>query len=88
MYFAYVLRSIKNGRFYYGSTNNLERRLKEHNSGESKYTRHTRPFELVYFEEFEILKEARKREMFFKSGKGRKFIKDLIAPAKGGQATG
>ncbi|MEK7127764.1 MAG: GIY-YIG nuclease family protein, partial [Patescibacteria group bacterium] len=67
MFFAYVLRSIKNGRFYYGSSNNLERRLKEHNSGKTYSLKYVRPLELVYSEEFSTLKEARAREKFFKS---------------------
>jgi len=81
MFFAYVLKSKKNNRFYYGCTNNLERRLYEHNIGHSKYTKLNRPFELVYFEEFEALKEARNRELFFKSGKGRDYIREKLSRA-------
>lgn len=81
MYFAYVLKSQKNSRFYYGCTNDLERRLKQHNSGLSKYTRLTRPFDLVYFEKFKDLKSARNREKFFKSGKGRTFVRQQLASA-------
>ena len=77
MFFAYVLRSLKNGRFYYGSTNNLVRRLEEHSGGHTKSLQYVRPLELVYSEEFLTLKEARAREKFFKSGKGREYIKGL-----------
>ena len=78
MYYIYVLRSLRNGRLYTGSTDNIERRLAEHNSGKSKYTRMTRPFVLVYNEEFKTRSGAYKRELFLKSGKGRESLKALI----------
>lgn len=78
MYYVYVLKSLRNGRFYTGSTDNVDRRLKEHNSGKSKYTRSTKPFELVYKEEFETRSEAFRKELFYKTGKGRDLLKDLL----------
>ncbi len=78
MYYVYVLKSLKNGRFYTGSTDNVDRRFNEHNSGGSKYTRLTKPFELVYKEEFKTRSEACQRELFFKSGKGRDLLKNLL----------
>lgn len=71
MYFVYVLQSLKNDRYYTGSTDDLERRLSEHNTGQSTYTRLTRPYKLVYSESFETRSEAVKRERYFKTGKGR-----------------
>lgn len=78
MFYIYVLKSLKNGRFYTGSTNDLERRLVEHNSGQSKYTKHTAPFELVHKEEYLTKSEAYKREMYLKTGRGREFVRILI----------
>lgn len=78
MFYAYVLRSDKNGRNYYGSTNNLNRRLYEHNIGHTQSLKYMRPLRIIYFEEFKSLVEARNREKFFKSGKGREFIKKLV----------
>ena len=75
MYYVYVIRSLKNGRFYIGCTNNIERRLQEHNKGKSKYTRLTRPFELIYREELDSLINARRREKLLKGGKGREWLK-------------
>ena len=66
MYYACVLRSRKNGRNYYGSTNDLERRLDEHNSGHTKSLKYIRPLKLIYFEKFSTLSEARRREKFLK----------------------
>ncbi len=78
MYCVYVLRSEKNGKFYIGCTDNLDRRLKEHNSGKSKYTRNKGPWSVEYIEKFETLREARQRERQIKSWKKRKSIENLI----------
>ncbi|MCL5784155.1 MAG: GIY-YIG nuclease family protein [Patescibacteria group bacterium] len=78
MYYTYVLKSLKNGKLYTGSTNNLVRRLEEHNSGKSKYTRLTRPFKIIYKEEFKTRSEAHKRELFLKTGKGREWFKTIL----------
>lgn len=78
MWHVYVLKSLVNGRLYTGSTNNLERRIKEHNSGHSKYTKSTRPFRLIYKETFATAIESRRRELFLKTGKGRGLLKKLI----------
>ena len=78
MWKVYVLRSTKNGRLYTGSTNDLERRLEEHERGKTRYTRHAGPFELVYVEEYETRLEARRRERFLKSGQGREELKVLL----------
>jgi len=78
MFHVYILKSLKNGRYYTGSTNNLERRLVEHNSGGSKYTKLTRPFVLVHKEEFSMRREAVARELFLKTGAGRDWIKNNL----------
>ena len=76
--YFYVIYSRKLDRYYIGSTNNLERRLKEHNRGKNKYVRLGIPWELVYYEEFESLAEARKRELEVKRKKSRVYIEMLI----------
>jgi putative endonuclease len=78
MWYVYVLKSLVNNRFYTGSTNDLVRRLEEHNRGKSKYTKLTRPFVLVYKEKYFSRIEARRRERFLKTGKGREFIKTFL----------
>lgn len=75
MYYIYVLRSLKNKRFYTGSTEDLSRRLDEHNSGRSKATKYVRPFELIYQETFDSRSEALRREKELKTGKGREELK-------------
>ncbi|OGH23694.1 MAG: hypothetical protein A2958_02910 [Candidatus Levybacteria bacterium RIFCSPLOWO2_01_FULL_38_13] len=78
MWYVYILKSLRNDRLYTGSTNNIERRLHEHNSGHGKYTSLTKPFKLIYKEEYRTRLEARKRELFLKTGKGRDKLKKLI----------
>lgn len=63
---------------YIGQTNNLDRRLNEHNTGRSKYTSLTHPFDLIYKEEFLTRSEAVKRETVLKSGKGREWLKTQL----------
>ncbi len=78
MFFAYVLRSKKNGRLYTGSTDNVQRRLEEHNSGHSKATRYIRPFELLHAEQFATRADAVQRERELKTGKGRDELRRLL----------
>ncbi len=59
-------------------TDNLERRLKEHNSGKSKSTKGFIPWELIYQVELENREIARKREKYLKSGFGKLFLKNLV----------
>jgi putative endonuclease len=56
-------------------TSSVGRRLNEHNSGKVKSTRGFKPWKLFFFEEYETRGEARKREVFLKTGFGRSWIK-------------
>jgi putative endonuclease len=78
MYFIYILGNRKTDRYYIGSTNNLERRLKEHLQGKTRTTRILNTSSLVYTEKLDTLAEARKREKQLKSYKSKKYIKWLI----------
>lgn len=78
MYYVYILISDKTSKTYTGSTGNLQKRLKEHNLGKSKYTERCRPWKLFYQEELETMQDVRKREKYLKSCAGRKFIKKLF----------
>ena len=77
MYYVYVLRRLKDHNRYSGSTDNLSRRVKEHNDGFVKSTKNRRPLILIYSEEFHSKSEALKREKFFKSGYGRSFLNKI-----------
>ncbi|NUQ40031.1 MAG: GIY-YIG nuclease family protein [Calditrichaceae bacterium] len=76
MFYAYILKSLKDHRYYYGSTSDLKKRLKSHNGGKVRSTKNRRPFELHYFEEFPTQSEALLRERFFKSPEGYAWLKE------------
>lgn len=75
----YVLLSLKDNRTYVGLSHNFERRLKQHNSGRVKSTKHRVPFKVLFTEDLDTLKEARKRELYYKSGAGRRKLKNYFA---------
>jgi len=79
MFFVYILQSEPTGKYYIGSTGNIEERLKRHNSGRSDYTRNKGPWTLRYKEKFTDLSAARKKELFIKRQKSRKYTESLIA---------
>lgn len=78
MFFAYILESKVDSGFYIGYTSDIQKRLREHNSGKTKSLRHRIPFELIYYEEFSTIKEAKAREKQFKSWKGGEALKYLL----------
>ncbi|HAM95534.1 hypothetical protein A2W39_00155 [Candidatus Azambacteria bacterium RIFCSPHIGHO2_01_46_10] len=78
MYYVYILKSDKNHKLYKGFTNDLKRRIKEHNSGNSNFTRNNGPWKLIYYEAFFSEINARREEKFLKSGKGKERIKYLL----------
>lgn len=79
MYFLYILRSLKDRKLYIGITDNLERRIKQHNNGQSKSTRYRIPFILIYKENYLTRREAAKREWYFKNTtEGNKLMRELL----------
>jgi putative endonuclease len=70
MYYTYVLKSLKDGKYYIGSTSNIENRLCQHNDGLNKSTKDRRPLEVVFKKEFTTRTEALKFEMLLKKQKG------------------
>ncbi len=79
MYSVYILYSNSIDRYYVGYTNDLERRLSEHNRKKSKYTDAGIPWTLVYYEEYASKKEAMNREKFIKNKKSKQYITDLVS---------
>lgn len=75
---TYILYSLKDKKTYTGSTDNLERRLLEHQLGKVLATKNRLPIKLIYFEKFNSVNEARKREHYYKSCAGRKKLKLIL----------
>ncbi|MEQ8363343.1 MAG: GIY-YIG nuclease family protein [Cyclobacteriaceae bacterium] len=70
-HYIYVIKSEKDGRLYKGLSEDPERRLLSHNTGKVNSTKGFKPWSYPSFE------EARAREVFLKSGKGRDFLRSL-----------
>lgn len=81
MYNVYVLISLKDYKFYIGFSENLEQRLKDHNSGSNKSTKNRRPFKLIYSEAHLSKIDALKRERYFKTAKGKTTLKQMLKTA-------
>ena len=78
MYYTYVLESQVDNKLYIGWTNNLKRRLANHNNGNVQSTASRRPMKLVYYEACINKERAIAREKYFKTGYGRRFLKSRI----------
>jgi putative endonuclease len=75
MFFVYILKSEKDKTYYYGSTEDISKRVYYHNSGKVRYTKGHIPYNLHYSETFPTRSEAMKREKFFKSIDGYNWLK-------------
>jgi putative endonuclease len=73
-----VLRSEKDGKLYVGMTNDLTRRVEEHNTGRVSSTKGRRPMKIIRVEEYLDRKQAAEREKFLKTGQGRELLKEII----------
>ncbi|WP_438967317.1 GIY-YIG nuclease family protein, partial [Flavobacterium sp.] len=78
VYYAYVIKSKEHEYFYKGHCKDLNKRLKQHNSGMTNSIRPFIPFEIVYYEEFITLSAAIDREKYFKTSRGREFLKKIL----------
>lgn len=70
MYYVYVLKSLKDGKLYKGSTSDLKKRLERHHNGQVPATKNRRPFKLIYYEAYSIKIDAIRRERLIKTLEG------------------
>ena len=77
-FFVYILFSLKDKKLYVGHTDNLEKRLKDHNGGKVKSTERRKPLILLYDEKFSTRSLAARREKFLKSLYGARFKQKLV----------
>ena len=78
MYYVYVIKSINSDYTYTWMTNDIKRRLDEHNHWKTKSNKKYAPFTLIYSEKVENSIEARKRELFLKWGNWRNRLKNKL----------
>jgi putative endonuclease len=78
LWFVYVLESLKDGDLYIGSTNDIRRRLAEHNSGEVDSTKYRTPFTLEAYVAVKDKPKAIDLEKYFKTGSGKAVLQKRI----------
>ena len=78
MILVYAIRSSSRKYIYVGLTNDVKRRIEEHNNHENRSTKAYGPFTLIYSEEFPDRISARIKEKYLKSGAGKEFLKSLL----------
>ena len=78
MYYAYVLQSLKDKKFYTGYTKNLKLRFEQHQKGLSESTKDRRPLKLVYYEACLNQQDATHREKYLKSYHGKMFLRNRL----------
>jgi putative endonuclease len=78
MFFGYIIRSESRDLCYIGHSDNVDRRLIEHNTGQSKFTRGKGPWKLAFVKQFSTRSEAVKWESKLKARKSKKVIQDLV----------
>ena len=76
LYYSYILKSLKDSKYYYGSTEDVNKRLLKHNSGQVPSTKYRRPFIIHFVEEHASRSFAFQRERFYKSKEGYRYLKE------------
>lgn len=77
-YYTYILKSKKDNKLYTGYTNDLRKRLLQHNTGKSTYTKGRGPFDVIYYEACLLEDKARSRELYLKTGMGKRYLKNRL----------
>ena len=76
--YVYLLRSLKNGSLYIGSTHDLKKRVAKHNKGLNFSTKPYVPWELLYYEAHRNEADARRREKYLKTTAGRQALRNML----------
>lgn len=77
-FYVYVLESLKNKRLYKGYTNDLRKRLKEHNCGLNFSTKPYMPWKIIHYEAYLNEKDANRREKYLKTSQGSRLLKRML----------
>jgi len=78
MFYTYIIISKKDNKWYTGCTNNLRKRLNEHNESKVPFTKGRGPFDLIYYEACMDKHDAFIREKYLKTGMGKRFLKNRM----------
>ena len=77
-HYTYILLSLKDFKFYIGYSEDVFKRLEQHNNGENKSTKSRIPFELLYFEAHRCQDDALRRERYFKTDSGKRTLRKML----------
>jgi putative endonuclease len=78
MIYTYVLQSLKDNKWYTGSTVDLQKRIEEHNDGRVESTKNRKPFKVIYYEACMNEHDARLREKYLKTAWGKRYLKNRL----------
>jgi len=77
-FYVYILKSLHKDFIYIGFTHNLVKRFKEHNNKEELSTKHYALFDLIHYEAYRNEKDAKRREEYLKTNRGKTTIKTML----------
>ena len=78
MYYVYVLKSELDNNLYVGYTTDLRKRFQKHQNGEVTSKKFRRPLELIFYEGYKSMKDAKRREVYLKSSKGKSSLNMML----------
>ena len=77
-YYVYILYNKSKNFIYIGYSENLAQRIKEHNDGKSKSTKHYVPLGLIHYEAYRNIKDAKRREEYLKTNRGKTTLMTML----------
>jgi len=77
-YYVYILKSLKDEKFYTGYTSDLRTRFTEHQKGAVTSTKSRAPFQLIFYEAYRNKYDALRREKYLKTSKGKSTLRHML----------
>ncbi len=77
-YYVYILHNVHKNFIYIGYSENVKERVAAHNEGKSQSTKHYIPLELIHYEAYNTMSDAKRRELYLKTNKGRTTIMTML----------
>ena len=78
MYYVYVIKSLSSNYWYTGVASDLRKRFIQHQTASTGWTKHHRPYELIYYEACRNIDDAMAREKYLKTGMGKRYLKNRM----------
>lgn len=78
-FYVYVLKSLQKEFIYIGYIENLKQRCIQHNNGESKSTKPYLPYDLIHYEAYKNMSDAKRREKYLKTNRGRTTLMTMLS---------